>query len=326
MKVLITGGAGFIGSNLAERLLSAGEKVIIFDNFSRDGVEKNISWLRKNKKSRNLKVIRGDVRNYKNVLKWVKGVDVVFHLAAQVAVTNSVKDPREDFEINAGGTLNVIEAARLQKKMPVVVYSSTNKVYGELKAVKIGNGIKETQPLDFHSPYGCSKGTADQYVRDYARIYGLPTVVFRQSCVYGERQMGMEDQGWIAHFAIRALKNEPITIFGDGKQVRDLLYVDDLIDAYLLAVKNIGKCKGEVFNIGGGIKNAVSLMKAISLVEDKTKRKIKLKFGKVRPGDQKIFISDNSKLKKVLGFHIKTGYSQGLTNLITWLQNQNLQK
>jgi len=311
---------------LAERLLSAGEKVIIFDNFSRDGVEKNISWLRKNKKSRNLKVIRGDVRNYKNVLKWVKGVDVVFHLAAQVAVTNSVKDPREDFEINAGGTLNVIEASRLQKKMPVVVYSSTNKVYGELKAVKIGNGIKETQPLDFHSPYGCSKGTADQYVRDYARIYGLPTVVFRQSCVYGERQMGMEDQGWIAHFAIRALKNEPITIFGDGKQVRDLLYVDDLIDAYLLAVKNIGKCKGEVFNIGGGIKNAVSLMKAISLVEDKTKRKIKLKFGKVRPGDQKIFISDNSKLKKVLGFHIKTGYSQGLTNLITWLQNQNLQK
>lgn len=326
MKALITGGAGFIGSNLAARLLLGGLKVIIFDNFSRDGVEKNISWLRKNKNSRNLKVIRGDVRSYKNVLKWVKGIDVVFHLAAQVAVTSSVADPREDFEINAGGTLNVIEAARLQKKMPVVIYASTNKVYGELKSVKIGKGITETQCLDFFSPYGCSKGAADQYVRDYARIYGLPTVVFRQSCIYGERQIGMEDQGWLAHFAIRALKNEPITIFGDGKQVRDLLYVDDLIDAYLVAVKNINKCRGEVFNIGGGSRNAVSLLKAISLIESKTKRKIKLNFGKVRPGDQKIFISDNAKLQKVLGFHIKTGYSQGLTNLITWLQNQNLQK
>lgn len=651
-NVLITGGAGFIGSNLAKRLLLEGINVTIYDNFSRCGVEKNIDWLRKNFKN-NLKVIKGDVRNFKSLLKVVKGVDTIFHLAAQVAVTTSVINPMEDFEINILGTLNVLEAAKAQKKKPIVVYSSTNKVYGDLKGVKIGNGVTEKQNLDFHSPYGCcyssdtdvltkngwkkffdvkktdkvltynlkrklaeyqipidyfeyqysgkmyvqhnrrletcvtphhnmlvswdcnhdelenpkilpakniygktmayllaanvddgkmekyfklpeikvgehkhrfksklipmnswlrflgwylsegncnessktgncrivlttfyrieeainvmiaiglspvidhhhivatsrqlyeylknfgkshdkyipfeikqlhpkqlnillkslldgdgnqvsknswryttvssrladdfqeiaircgmsasktldkqgffrvhigttktaqcnqgknrsewidyngktyclnvpnsilmvrqngrayfsgnSKGSADQYVRDYYRIYDLPTIVFRQSCVYGERQMGIEDQGWLAHFAISALKGRSINIFGDGKQVRDLLYVQDLIDAYLVAVKNIKKSKGEIFNIGGGKENAISIIKAIRIIEKKLGIKIKLKFLKVRPGDQKVFISNNSKIKKILGFKLKTNYNDGLDNLIKWLTQE----
>jgi CDP-paratose 2-epimerase len=327
MRALITGGAGFIGSNLANRLLSRGDTVIIFDNFSREGVRGNISWLKKNCDTTKLKIVKADVRDYKNVLKYTHRVDAIFHLAAQVAVTTSVDSPREDFEVNAGGTLNVLEAARTQKKMPIVVYSSTNKVYGSLENVKIGNGITEKQAIDLYSPYGCSKGAADQYTHDYARIYGLPTVVFRQSCVYGQRQLGTEDQGWLAHFVIQALNRKPVTIFGDGRQVRDLLFVDDLIESYLLAVENIDKCKGEIFNIGGGRENAISILKAISLVEERVGIKIKLKSGRVRPGDQKVFISDNTKLQKVLGFQVKTSYSEGLNNLITWLQeNQKLQK
>ena len=325
MKVLVTGGAGFIGSNLVERLLLRGDSVILFDNLSRCGVEKNISWLKKTCKTNKLKIVKADIRNFSKVLEMVKGVDVIFHLAAQVAVTSSVANPREDFEINLLGTLNVLEAARCQKKKPIVIYSSTNKVYGKLslKDEKIGNGIKETQPLDFYSPYGVSKGASDQYVHDYARIYGLPTVVFRQSCVYGQHQMGMEDQGWLAHFVISVLKGKTINIFGDGKQIRDLLYVDDLIDAYLLAVEKIEKVRGEIFNIGGGRANAISIIDAIKLIEKKTGRKVKLKFAKERPGDQKIFISNNKKLKDLLGFSVKTNYSQGLDKLISWLQNQN---
>lgn len=323
MIALITGGVGFIGSNLADRLLSMGSQVIIFDNFSRTGVEKNAKWL-KQKYKKDLKIIKSDVRDVKSVGNWSKGVDVVFHLAAQVAVTTSIVNPIEDFEVNALGTLNILEAARIQKKPPIIVYSSTNKVYGALESVKIGEGIRENQPLDFHSPYGCSKGSADQYVCDYARTYGLSTIIFRQSCVYGERQMGMEDQGWLAHFIIKALKGEPVNIFGDGKQIRDLLYVGDLIDAYLLSVNNIVKTKGEVFNIGGGVKNAVSILDAINLIERRLDKKIKLNFGPSRPGDQKIFISNNTKLKNILGFKVKTGYIQGLETLIQWLQNQNL--
>jgi len=327
MRALITGGAGFIGSNLANRLLSRGDTVIIFDNFSREGVRGNISWLKKNCDTTKLKIVKADVRDYKNVLKYTHRVDAIFHLAAQVAVTTSVDSPREDFEVNAGGTLNVLEAARTQKKMPIVVYSSTNKVYGSLENVKIGNGITEKQAIDLYSPYGCSKGAADQYTHDYARIYGLPTVVFRQSCVYGQRQLGTEDQGWLAHFVIQALNRKPVTIFGDGRQVRDLLFVDDLIESYLLAVENIDKSKVGIFNIGGGRENAISILKAISLVEERVGIKIKLKSGRVRPGDQKVFISDNTKLQKVLGFQVKTSYSEGLNNLITWLQeNQKLQK
>lgn len=658
MKVLITGGAGFIGCNLADRLLSIGASVIIFDNFVRPGVEKNTLWLKK-KYKKNLKIVKADVCDVHAINKWVKGTDVIYHLAAQVAVTTSVDNPRNDLNINVVGTFNVLEAARNQKKMPIVVYSSTNKVYGSLtnlKSIDYKKGINEEQNLDFHSPYGCcysadtdiltqvgwkkfydldagdkvltynmetkfaeyqkptnhfslqykgkmyvqrnrrlktcvtpnhkmlvswdcnhnelekprlleaqyikgkpmayllgaelnnvkdksffnlpgiipnirykhhflsrkiriedwlrffgwyiaeghfheskktgnctvtlttkyrteealkvmraigltpvvddyhvvatskqlceylrqfgkshykyipleiknlssgylqillqalldgdgdknsknawryttvsrrladdvqeiaikcgmsasialdkqsfyrvymsttrtaqcnqgqdrsewidyngwvycvevlnstvmvrqnghayfsgnSKGSADQYTRDYYRIYGLPTVVFRQSCVYGEHQMGIEDQGWLAHFVIKALKNESINIFGDGKQIRDLLYVGDLIDVYLLAVKNIKHTQGQVFNIGGGAKNVISILGAIGLIERSLNKKIKLNFKDIRPGDQKIFISDNTKLKNILGFKVKTGYIQGLKTLIKWLQNQKL--
>lgn len=322
---LITGGAGFIGSNLANRLLAQGGNVVIYDNFSRPNVEKNVAWLKSLKQKGKLSVIKADVRDFGALKKRIKNTDVVFHLAAQVAATTSVTDPRQDFEINVGGTINVLEAVRLSKKPPIVVYSSTNKVYGELSKTNlknIGKGITENQPLDFHSPYGCSKGAADQYVRDYSRIYNIPTIVFRQSCIYGPRQFGVEDQGWLAHFAICALSKKPITIFGDGKQIRDLLYVEDLIDAYLLAVENINKCNGEIFNIGGGKENNLSLIQSIKLLEKYLDTKIKLNFQGVRPGDQNIFISDNTKLKKVLGFAIKTRYSDGLERLIAWLTSQ----
>lgn len=320
MKVLVTGGVGFIGSNLCHRLIQDNNEVIAYDNFSRKGVESNALWLKKEDKNKRLKIVKGDVRDFNKLKKYIKGVDIVFHLAAQVAVTTSVVNPREDFEINVGGTLNVLEAARIQKNIPIVVYSSTNKVYGDLVGVSVGKGITENQNLDFHSPYGCSKGAAEQYVRDYFRIYKVPTVVFRQSCVYGERQIGIEDQGWLAHFAIKILKNEPINIFGDGKQIRDLLYIEDLLDAYLLAVKKINKSKGNIFNIGGGIKNSVSIISAIKLLEKKVNKKVILKFQKVRPGDQKVFISDNTKLNSLLGFKVKTDYNDGINKLLIWLQ------
>lgn len=321
MNALITGGAGFIGSNLASRLLKNGNKVIIYDNFSRPNVGKNINWLRKQVVGTRLQVIEGDIRDFEKLKKYTESVDVIFHLAAQVAVTTSVSDPREDFEINALGTLNVLEAVKMQKKKPIIIYSSTNKVYGHIDEVS-KNGVNEDQPLDFYSPYGCSKGSADQYVRDYARIYNLSTVVFRQSCVYGPRQFGVEDQGWLAHFVIKAINNEPITIFGDGKQIRDLLYIDDLIDAYLLAIKKIKKVRGEVINIGGGVKNSLSLKKSLKLLEKKLGKKIKIKYKKIRPGDQKVFISDNSKAESLLGFGVKTSYSDGLEKLIKWLQEE----
>jgi CDP-paratose 2-epimerase len=228
-------------------------------------------------------------------------------------------------ETNVVGTVNVLESARKSKNKPAVIYASTNKVYGSLENVVVGHGVTEDQPLDFHSPYGCSKGAADQYVRDYSRIYGLQTVVFRQSCVYGPRQFGVEDQGWLAHFAIQAINGKPITIFGDGNQVRDLLYIDDLIDAYLKAYKNIDKVSGQIFNIGGGVENAISLNKSIKLLKVLLNTKIILKYKEVRPGDQKVYISDNSKLKKHLGFVVKTGYSNGLPKLLTWLKEKDLQ-
>lgn len=321
MKYLITGGAGFIGSNLAYRLLNNSNEVVIYDNYSREGVEINISWL-KSFNFKKLKVVKADIRDLPKLKKYIAGCDVVFHLAAQVAVTTSVINPREDFEINLLGTLNVLETARKQKKMPIVVYSSTNKVYGSLENVSIGNGITETQNLDFHSPYGCSKGAADQYVRDYYRIYGLKTVVFRQSCIYGPRQLGVEDQGWLAHFVIKTIANDKINIFGDGSQVRDLLYIEDLLDAYLLAVLKIEKSAGQVFNIGGGKQNSIDIISAIKLIEEKTNKKVRLKYMDLRPGDQKIFISDNSKAKKLLGFKVKTNYNEGLSNLIKWIQTK----
>ena len=260
---MVTGGAGFIGSNLADALLGAGGTVTVFDDLSRQGSELNLAWLEARHPDR-LRFVRGDVRDAAAVAEVVTGADVVYHLAGQTAVTTSVADPRSDFEANLLGTFNVLEAARRSPAPPIVVYASTNKVYGSLEHIALvehatrhdfadlSSGIDETQPLDPQSPYGCSKGSAELYVRDYHRLYGLRTISFRQSCIYGPRQMGVEDQGWVAWFVRAAVRGEAITIFGDGKQVRDLLYVDDLIDAYVRAVDRIETTAGQVFNVGGG--------------------------------------------------------------------------
>ncbi|HLF01394.1 MAG TPA: NAD-dependent epimerase/dehydratase family protein, partial [Anaerolineales bacterium] len=264
MKVLITGGAGFIGCNWAARLRRDGHTVTVLDNLSRKGAAANLAWLREQGAPGPLKFVQADVRDAAAVAEAAKGQNAIYHLAAQVAVTTSVINPREDFEINALGTFNVLEAARLAETQPVVVYASTNKVYGGMEDVRVSEestryrytdlplGLPETQPLDFHSPYGCSKGAGDQYVRDYARIYNLPTVVFRQSSIYGTRQFGVEDQGWLADFVIATVKGHPLNIYGDGKQVRDMLWVDDLLDAYEIALKHPEKIAGKIYNVGGG--------------------------------------------------------------------------
>lgn len=332
-RALVTGGAGFIGSNLIEKLLYEKWEVILYDNLSRGGTEKNLEWLKKSKNNNKLKIVIEDVRSEGEVEKYVGKVDVVFHLAAQVAVTSSVENPKEDFEINAGGTINVLEAARKTKQKPIVIYSSTNKVYGSFpnskykeEATRYLNltypkGINEEASLDFHSPYACSKGIADQYTRDYYRVYGLPTITFRQSCIYGPRQFGFEDQGWMAHFVISALKGHPINIFGNGKQVRDVLYVDDLILVFLKAVDVINKAKGEIYNIGGGIKNSLSLLEFLKILETRLGKKINLKFVEERAGDQKVFISDNSKLERTLNWMPRVGKEAGVERLINWISD-----
>lgn len=332
-KILITGGAGFIGVNLSHHLLSKTDNlVVIYDNLSRRGVEHNIQWL-ESLKYKNLQFIKGDIRDYKKLKEVVKGCNEVYHLAAQVAVTSSVKDPVDDFEINALGTLYLLEAIRKNCPGAIVIFASTNKVYGELQHIKLkegktryilsGNikGISENENLDFHSPYGCSKGTADQYVRDYHRIYGIKTVVFRQSCIYGAHQYGNEDQGWVAHFIIKSLLGKKINIYGDGKQVRDLLEIKDLINAYLLATKNIEKVKGEIYNIGGGLKNTFSLLEFIDFLSKVLKKDIKYDFFPWRPGDQKVFISDNTKLKNDLMWEPKISPEKGIEKLINWIKN-----
>lgn len=335
MKYLITGGAGFIGSNLANTLLTRGEKVIIHDNFIRDGSKSNIAWL-KETHGNTFSIINGDLRRLeqKEMIKTIKKVDVVVHLAAQVAVTTSVKNPREDFEINALGTFNILEAVRNSGNNPIFIYSSTNKVYGDLGDLKITEksnryefsnmkwGISEKRNLDFHSPYGCSKGAADQYVRDYARIYGLNTIVFRQSCIYGPRQFGVEDQGWVAWFIIALTLGKSITIYGNGKQVRDLLYIDDLIKVYDLAIKNIKVTKGQIYNIGGGRENTISVWHEFKpILEDLFKRKINAYFSDFRPGDQPIFVSDIRKAKNNFGWEPKIEVKQGIGKLFSWIQN-----
>ncbi|MFN4227546.1 MAG: GDP-mannose 4,6-dehydratase [Candidatus Ratteibacteria bacterium] len=331
-KILITGGAGFIGINLALDLLKNKENyVVIYDNLSRTGVEKNLEYLQ-SLKLKNFLFIKGDIRDYKKLKEIVNDCDEIYHLAAQVAVTKSVENPVEDFEINAKGTLLLLETIRKNCPSSILIFSSTNKVYGELSDLKIRegkkryyltdkkNGIDENENLDFHSPYGCSKGTAEQYVRDYYRIYQLKTVVFRQSCIYGPFQRGNEDQGWVAHFIIKAFLNEKINIYGNGKQVRDLLYISDLINAYKLAVKNIERCKGEIFNIGGGIKNTFSLLELIEFLEKKLNKKIEYEFFDWRPGDQKVFISNNKKFERLTGWKIKIDKDKGIEELIKWVK------
>ena len=331
-KVFITGGAGFIGVNLAYTLVkNKNNFVVIYDNLSRKGVENNLNWLL-SFKFPNLNFVKGDIRDYKKLKETVKNFDEIFHLAAQVAVTKSVEGPIEDFRINAEGTLYLLEAIRKNSPDAKIVFSSTNKVYGELLDLKLKEGkkryyliekregIDEKINLDFHSPYGCSKGTADQYVRDFYRIYGLKTVVFRQSCIYGPQQFGNEDQGWVAHFVIKSILDEKINIYGDGKQVRDILEVSDLISAYKLAIKKINKTKGQIYNIGGGKKNTFSLLELIEYLEKKLNKKVPLDFYDWRPGDQKIFVSNNKKFIKDTGWDIKIDKFKGVDKLITWVE------
>lgn len=334
MRVFITGGAGFIGCNLAAHHLRQGNKVTIYDNLSRPRTEHNLAWLRGLEGSKSLTFIQGDIRDFDGLCRAVAQAqpDLIVHLAAQVAVTTSVKEPREDFEINALGTFNVLEAARRMPNPPAVFFASTNKVYGgmeEIAVVQNGtryryrdfpNGIGEDQPLDFHSPYGCSKGAGDQYVRDYARIYGLRTVVFRQSCIYGERQFGVEDQGWVAHFVIATALQRPITIYGDGKQVRDLLHVRDLIALYEAAWQNLEAASGQVFNVGGGAENSLAVWAEFGpILEELSGRAIDVRFSEWRPGDQPVFISDNTKAKRRLGWEPKINVHTGLRDLWTWV-------
>jgi CDP-paratose 2-epimerase len=332
--ILVTGGAGFIGTNYVSRLLSRNEHVIIYDNLRRKGTPRNIAWLTGQFGEDAFELVEGDVRNAELIRDTVRRADAVLHLAAQVAVTTSVVEPREDFEINALGTFNVLEAARLADHKPPVLYASTNKVYGELEnlAVEEGEtryhfknlaaGVNETQLLDFHSPYGCSKGAADQYVHDFHRMYDLPTVVFRQSCIYGPHQFGIEDQGWVAWFVIAAETGRPITIYGDGKQVRDLLYVDDLLDVYDAALDQIDRAAGQIYNIGGGNQYSLSIWKEFGpLLEQELGKPIPVSWEDWRPGDQKVFVADIEKARRELGWEPKTSPEEGIRRLFDWVRD-----
>jgi CDP-paratose 2-epimerase len=330
---LITGGAGFVGTNLAKRLLEEGKRVMVLDNLSRAGVERNLQWLHDHYGER-LQIQVADIRDLPTVKRLMRGANEVFHFAAQVAVTTSLHFPLHDFDINARGIVNVLEAIRALDNPPPLVFTSTNKVYGGLEDLVfvadgsryypsdkniLRHGISETRPLDFHSPYGCSKGAADQYVIDYARTYHIPAVVFRMSCIYGPHQYGNEDQGWVAHFAIRAIENQPISIYGDGKQVRDVLYVEDLVDAFLLAQKHMPEISGQAFNIGGGPKNTTSLLELLEMIGEFQARKIPLNFGDWRPGDQHYYVSDIRKFKQATGWYPKHSVLEGVSKLYKWL-------
>jgi CDP-paratose 2-epimerase len=333
-QVLITGGAGFIGTNLADCLLRLGVGVTIYDSLTRQGTEQNLDWLRAQHGAR-LAFIRGDVRAAAGLRAAVRGCDSVFHFAAQVAVTTSLTDPRGDFEVNALGTLNVLEAARQAPRPPAVLFTSANKFYGSrgdlplleqpgrwaLAACPLG--IDESRPLDFHSPYGCSKGAADQYVRDYARIYGLRTVVFRMSCIYGPHQFGNEDQGWVAHFLISAVRDRPIIIYGDGKQVRDILFVEDLVNALLAARARIERVAGEVFNIGGGPGNTLAVWTEFApLIQRLTSRLPAVTRRAMRPGDQAVYISDIRKAARLLDWQPRVSVAEGCAQLHAWIVAQ----
>ena len=331
--VLITGGAGFIGINVAHRLLAAGHEVLIFDNLSRPGVEQNLQRLCRQHGNR-VRVCVADIRKASAIRKAVQHASQVFHFAAQVAVTTSVREPQKDFEINALGTLHLLEALRQLTQPPPLVFTSTNKVYGNLhdeRVCKHGTryvptdhalrvtGINEECPLAFYSPYGCSKGAADQYVIDYARIYGLPAVVFRMSCIYGPHQCGTEDQGWVAHFLLRTLAQQPITLYGNGLQVRDILCVHDLVEALLLAQTHMSALAGQVFNIGGGAANTTSLLDLIELIGQLHGAKPVIQCAPWRPGDQKYYVSDIRRFTHATGWVPQISVQQGVAALYAWL-------
>ena len=330
--ILITGGAGFIGSNLADRLASEGHDILVYDALSRPGVERNLEWL-KDRHGRRVTSIVGDVRDEDEVIRAVAEAKAVFHLAAQVAVTTSLDDPREDFQINVRGTINVLDAVRSLPAPIPVIFASTNKVYGNLEDLELvatdtryepaglmpRRGIDESRPLDFHTPYGCSKGAADEYVIDYCRSFAIPTVVFRMSCIYGQRQMGTEDQGWVAHFLIRALEREPLTIYGDGRQVRDILDVSNAVDAYVEALGRIDRVHGRVFNLGGGPANAVSLLELVDHIRAVTRKDVEIQFEDWRQGDQRWYVSDRHEAEAALGLRKPIGWREGVLRLAEWL-------
>jgi CDP-paratose 2-epimerase len=333
VRILITGSAGFIGCNMAQAWQKHGHTITVYDNLSRPGSERNLEWLRAAAGDA-IQFIHGDIRDAGAITAAVRDVDVVVHLAGQVAVTTSVENPREDFEINALGTFNVLEAARNAPTPPILIYASTNKVYGGMEDLALveeptryryrdlPNGIPETRPLDFHSPYGCSKGAGDQYVRDYARIYGLRTVVFRQSAIYGPRQFGVEDQGWLAHFVIAAQFGRPVSIYGDGKQVRDMLYIDDLVRAYTLAIEKIDIAHGNIYNIGGGANNTLSIWKeAGPQLERLLGKPIPVRYGDWRPGDQPVCVMDSTKAEQELGWQPEVGLNDGIERLWNWVRD-----
>ncbi len=332
---LVTGGAGFIGCNLAARLAGEGRRVRIADNLSRAGVERNLAWLA-GEFGESIEFVECDLRDREAVGRVVAGATQVFHFAAQVAVTSSLEDPFTDFEINLGGTLNLLEAARRQPQVPGVIFASTNKVYGGLDDVVLeaangryqpvdpdlrARGIGEDRPLDFHSPYGCSKGGADQYVHDYARCMGVPSVVFRMSCIYGPHQFGTEDQGWVAHFLIRALEGRPITLYGDGMQVRDILHVSDVVGAYLAAERHLDRLSGQVFNLGGGPANTISLLQLLGWIEDLTGHYPEVRMADWRPGDQRYYVSDTGRFAEATGWRAHIAARDGVGDLFAWLQS-----
>jgi CDP-paratose 2-epimerase len=335
---VITGGAGFVGVNLADRLLSLRRPVVVFDNLSRPGVEQNLRWL-KQRHPELLRVEIGDIRNETAVANVVRGAAHVFHFAAQVAVTTSLTNPVEDFEINARGTLNLLEAIRRGAPEATLVFTSTNKVYGDLTDVELverrlryepidldeaTHGFSERRPLSFHSPYGSSKGAADQYVLDYARTFGLAACVFRMSCIYGPHQYGTEDQGWVAHFALRALEGQPITLYGDGKQVRDILFVDDLVRAFLLAQSHMDGLAGQAFNIGGGPENTTSLLELTQLIAELQGEPLPLQFSEWRAADQRFYVSDTRRFCKATGWRPRVSVSAGVSQLYDWLSEHRV--
>jgi CDP-paratose 2-epimerase len=337
-SVAIVGGAGFVGSNLAHHLLrSSDAKIHIFDNLSRSGVRYNLDSLQRAAgNSGRLQITIGDVRDAAMVERVLRHATEVYHFAAQVAVTTAVADPGLDFEVNLRGTFNVLEAVRKHGRRPFLLYTSTNKVYGEMASHEVvtkdtrceyrrGVGISEDEPLDLHSPYGCSKGAADQYVRDYSRIYGIPSVVLRMSCIAGQRQFGNEDQGWVAHFLYSALSNTPVLLYGDGRQVRDVLCVDDLVTAIELARENSGVTAGQIYNIGGGIRNTTSLLELMDTIEDLTGRRLRYTSAAARPGDQRIYVTDTTKFQRATGWEPRLTVRQTLERIYDfWKRNRDL--
>ena len=332
-RAVVTGGAGFVGTNLTSRLVEEGKEVVVFDNLSRPGVEQNLDWLLETFGDR-IVVEESDIRNAGALQRALAGASEVFHLAAQVAVTTSLDDPLADFRTNVQGTVRLLEEIRRLDDPPFLLFTSTNKVYGSLPDLDLElvgdrwqpadpaireHGLSEARPLDFCTPYGCSKGAADQYVLDYAKSYGVPSVVFRMSCIYGPHQHGNEDQGWVAHFAIRALEREPITLYGDGAQVRDILFVDDPVDAMVVARGHARDVAGHAFNMGGGADNSVSLHEVLEQIADLDGRQPKTTFAEERAGDQRYYVADTSRFRAATGWRPRVSAEDGVERLYRWL-------